>query len=236
MARNRSSQDQFIWVCVTAITNFITLPFLFRKEVLLKRHLVYETVLTAFTLLVSFNYHLCDSLDQPDLGPSSTFLHGMYLGKGKWHVLDNIGAIMCFVILLVHFTNYKNVVYSQINKYAMFWVVLGCQTRYPWDLRYTVYPILLQAGILVFKYVVVDRGVFPTFNVYHVKRSIFWQSIAFCCFFVGLDEDNDPYRMFHGLWHTFTGIASIHHWQAIHSHRENISTEVKHMKSEKLCV
>ena len=115
---SRQASEQIIWVIITAVTNFIFIPCLFHRDVLLKRHLVFETVLSAFTLLSSFMYHLCDSMDWPDSGTNSSFWPGVWLGKGNWHVLDNIGAILCFIVLLIHLTNYKDIVYAQLNKYG----------------------------------------------------------------------------------------------------------------------
>ena len=34
-------------------------------------------------------------------------------------------------------------------------------------------------------------------------------------FVLGLDDANDPYRMFHGLWHIFVGGASYYLWQTV---------------------
>jgi hypothetical protein len=217
----RSNFDKFIWVMVTAVTNFIFVPWVFHRDVLLKRHLIFETVVTAFTLSVSFLYHFCDSMDYRDLGRSSLFSNGVWLGESQWHRLDNVGAIMCFIILLIHFTNYKNIAYTQVNKFVALFLVLVCQQKSPWDLRFTVYPILCQVAILIFKFAYVDGFHIPKLNPYMFKRSIFWQSCAFFFFYLGLSERTDPYRMYHGLWHTFSGIATIYHWRVVVSHRED---------------
>lgn len=34
------------------------------------------------------------------------------------------------------------------------------------------------------------------------------QAIAFFFFVIGLDESKDPFRLIHGLWHTFAGWSS----------------------------
>jgi len=75
---------------------------------------------------------------------------------------------------LIYFslTNYKNVVHAQINKFVMLFVVMIYQEKKPWDVRFTVYPILLQVLILVVKYVVVDRLKLPEIDPYCAKRSM----------------------------------------------------------------
>ena len=218
----RSAKEKMIWVFVTAVTNIIFIPRIFHRDVLLKRHLVFETVLTAFTILSSFIYHFCDSMAFLDVGPKlSTLTNGMFLGEGLWHILDNITSILCIIVLLIHFTNYQNEVYAQLNKFVALWVVLLCQFKSPWDLKFTVVPIVIQIVILILKYIFVDGLTIPAMNRFMLKRSVLFQSIGFMFFYLGLDKDKDPYRLYHGLWHTFTGIATYYHWQVIESHRED---------------
>jgi len=221
----RPQYEKYIWVLVSAVTNLTFVPCVFHQDVILKRHLIFETILTVFTLSTSFIYHFCDSMDYKDRGPNSSFSQGVWLGEGVWHRLDNVGSILCFIVLLIHFTNYKNNVYAQINKFVAVWIVILCQEKAPWNLKFTIYPILFQVLILVFKSVVV--GKLPTVNPYFLKRALFWQSVGFFFFYLGLDERRDPYRLFHGCWHTFTGIATIYHWQIIVSHREDPTNEKK---------
>ena len=232
--KERSASEKLIWISVTAITNIIFVPLVFRREVLLKRHLSFEAILTLFTLMSSFFYHFCDSMDYEDLGPWSTLTNGFFLGKGMWHRLDNIGAILCFIVLLIHFTNYKNNVYAQINKFVALWIVILAQNKHPFDLRYTVYPIVFQVLILIVKFSFVDGFQLPTIHVYYAKRSIAWQTAAFFFFALGLNEEEDPYRLYHGLWHTFSGIASVYHWQVIVSHREKLGKGLPFFKSNTL--
>ena len=54
----------------------------------------------------------------------------------------------------------------------MLFLVMICQEKKPWDVRFTVYPILLQVVILVVKYVVVDRLKLPEIDPYCAKRSM----------------------------------------------------------------
>ena len=144
-----------------------------------------------------------------DVGPKlSTLTNGMFLGEGLWHILDNITSILCIIVLLIHFTNYQNEVYAQLNKFVALWVVLLCQFKSPWDLKFTVVPIVIQIVILILKYIFVDGLTLPAMNRFMLKRSVLFQSIGFMFFYLGLDKDKDPYRLYHGLWHTFTGIAT----------------------------
>ena len=60
-----------------------------------------------------------------------------------------------------------------------------------------------------------DGGKFPACNRKYLKIAAVWHSIGFVCFVKGLDEHTDPYRMFHGGWDVFTGIAGYYDWQLI---------------------
>jgi hypothetical protein len=209
----RSPSEKLGWVMVTAATNLLAVPFLFQRSVLLKRHLAFEAVLSVFTIVTSFMYHLCDSLQ---LYGS----RGLGLGEGAWHRLDNIGSILCFVVLLIHFTDYADELHARINKFAMLWLVVLAQEYAPWDLRFTVGPIALQAVIFVLKRVVVDGGALPPIDPYMAKRAAALQGVAFVFFYFGLDEHADPMRICHGLWHTFSAVASQYHWRVVYSARE----------------
>jgi hypothetical protein len=43
--------------------------------------------------------------------------------------------------------------------------------------------------------------------------------IAAVPFFVaGLDDDNDPYRLYHGCWHLFGGLSAFYLWRVVKNH------------------
>ena len=213
MRPHRTASEKLGWVLVTAVTNLLAVPFLFRRSVLLKRHLAFEVCLSAFTIATSFMYHLCDSLQ---LYGS----RGLWLGEGAWHRLDNVGSILCFVVLLIHFTDYADELHAQINKFVMLWLVLLAQEYAPWDLRFTVGPIALQVVIFAVKRIIVDGGTLPPLDPHMAKRAAALQGAAFVFFYFGLDEHSDPMRICHGLWHTFSAVASQYHWRVIYSARE----------------
>jgi hypothetical protein len=225
----RATLERIVWVFITSITNFLALPFLLRRHVLVKDHLVFESVLTVFTVGSSFCYHFCDSMDYVDRSHVSGGMNGLFLGKGKWHKLDNIGANLCFIVLLVHLTNYKKAAHAELNKFIGLWFILYCQEKNAWSLFYTIGPILLQCAILVVHWTIIDEV--PKIDMHCLKRSVMWQTLAFVCFYKGLDEQHDAYRLFHGFWHCFSGLASVYHWQLIHSNRET-GKAVKSMKFE----
>ena len=200
------------WVLTAWGTNLGPVPWIFTRDVLLKPHLVFEVCLAVFTLGTSMMYHLCDSWQIYGS-------RGIWLGEGAWHRFDNIGAIMCFVVLLVHLCDYDRREVAECNKFVMLWITIAVQERAPWKAWAMIGPIAVQAIIFLCKRLLYD-GCMPKWNRYHMRRSLAWQGVAFVFFFYALDERKDPLRLYHGLWHLFSGIASVHHWQLITSKRE----------------
>ena len=167
-------------------------------------------------------YHLCDGLQDCDdygqfgggCGPE-VVLFG--LSEGKWHRLDNIGSIMYFVTVLVYFTDWPTEDMVNINRFTMLWIIVVLQELDPWDLKNTLVPILLQVAVLAIKRIH-DLWVLEApfrLVLYHAKRAALYQGIAIVFFVMALDEHGDPYRMCHGLWHTFCAIAASHHWKLV---------------------
>ena len=56
------SQEQFLMILITAISNFAALPAMY---LIYRRRLVFPFFAAWFTTLTSFMYHLCDSVNHP---------------------------------------------------------------------------------------------------------------------------------------------------------------------------
>jgi hypothetical protein len=98
---------------------------------------------------------------------------------------------------------------------------------------YTVVPIGLQVIVLMVNWAVYDKER-AEINYECLKRTILWLLLAVLCFIKGLDEHNDPYRLFHGLWHTFCGLGTVHAWQIIQVHnREDVANEMYHLTKKR---
>ncbi len=55
----------------------------------------------------------------------------------------------------------------------------------------------------------------PRYNHAYTVRGSLAMAVAICFFARGLDDSTDPYRLFHGLWHTFCGISAYFFWMAL---------------------
>ena len=103
----RSSGDMFIWVMVSAMTNITGIPVAYLNY---KKGRIFESVIIMFTVITSFMYHLCESLGYKGAD-------GIWLSEGQWHRQDNVGAIMCFIILWIYLCDFKDEKHAELCKY-----------------------------------------------------------------------------------------------------------------------
>lgn len=200
----RTAFEKCIWVVVSVLTNLGGVP---ATWLLLRRGQIFEGLVGVFTISTSMMYHLCDSLELYGR-------EGLWLGEGAWHRLDNVGSIMCFVVLANYFMDWDDRRKHDTFNCVMLYVVFLLQEKSPWDIRYTIAPIVFSVVFTAVKRVAFNGG-FPRMNWSRLQRGMALQCLAFVFFGFGLNEKQDPYRVFHGLWHTVCGIASWHNWQAI---------------------
>lgn len=161
-------------------------------------------------------YHLCDSIQQR-----------VIMSAGMWHRLDNIGSILAFCCWFIHLAGFQTQRIEDRIKYFFAAVVLFCQEYAPWDIRFTVGPILMAFSCFFIRLVFFRHLMAPTILI---KRKLTTGSIllvlAILCFIRGLNEVTDPYRIFHGGWHFFGGAASFYLWQfRVSGHKKPLKPE-----------
>lgn len=200
--------EKILMLIITGITNFACIPALY--VVYIKR-MYFVLCVGIFTMITSFMYHSMESIE----------LQHFYITTSNWHKLDNIGAIMCFIMLMVYFMDNLQIteegeVHSTpfcdadliLNMFGLFLTML-MQANHPWKLENTIVPILLYIGLLLYKVFFIRM---PRFNGYYATRGIILMAFAVVCFVKGLDDANDYLRIWHGLWHMSTGISSFFLW------------------------
>ena len=106
----------------------------------------FEAFVAYFTTLTSFMYHLCDSVQQ-----------SVWMTAGKWHRLDNIGAITAFACWFIYLCRFKERRMQQRIYFFFFAVVLVAQEKSPWDERYTYAPIGAACALLLVRFVFFHR-------------------------------------------------------------------------------
>ena len=98
-------------------------------------------------------YHCCDSI-QGDL----------FMSELQWHRLDNIGALMCFSILFTFLMDNRNRDLDQkINLFELF-VHLILQEKDPWNVNYTIFPIIFSGLKPLIKMVIFKK--FAFYNIF----------------------------------------------------------------------
>jgi len=191
--------EQFLMLIVTGITNFATIPTIIH---IYRRKMYFESSISLLTLCSSFLYHSMDSVDVINL----------FLTDLQWHRIDNIGSIQFFIMLMVYLMDNQNPdIDLQMNFVGLF-VALICQEKSPWDIEYTLFPIL--SYLLMAFLVCLFRKRKPKYNRKMVLTGLGFFCLAFIGFFKGLDEFTDYLRIYHGMWHMAIGIGSFFIWQS----------------------
>lgn len=140
-------------------------------------------------------YHVCDSIDRP-----------LWLTEGQWHRLDNIGSIMSFVVWSIHLMDLQSPLKERYVQYFFFGMVLVFQEKNPWDEWNSVTPVASSFLLLLATFAIRRR--MPSYNYQQFRRGLLLMALAVMCFVRGLNDDTDPFRVYHGCWHGFVGAAA----------------------------
>lgn len=170
---------------------------------LIRRRWMFEAAVTMFSIICSFMYHTCQSFDTR-----------VFLTELQWHRLDNIGALTSFGIFWTYLACIKDPVVDAYVKYACVFVALLAQEKDPWNEMYTFVPILMFSMIPVVAHVFVHKRR-PAYDRNNVVMGFGLLAAALPFFVAGLDDENDPFRIFHGMWHLIGGASSFFLWRVV---------------------
>lgn len=196
----RKGESSFLLFLTTVMSHLTMLPTL---HFLYKRHYIFELCAVGFCLLTSFMYHTAESFN-------TTF----FLSEMEWHRLDNIGIISMLGVWNVYACCLQNPVAEMVAKCCCVIITLIFQQKHPWDVRFTVAPLLLFSFFPVTHYCLLERRL-PVLNMRNFATCIAMAALGVTFFVLGLDDASDPYRIFHGLWHFFGGLASFFSWSMV---------------------
>eukprot|EP01127_Copromyxa_protea_P000679 TRINITY_DN10583_c0_g1_i1.p1 TRINITY_DN10583_c0_g1~~TRINITY_DN10583_c0_g1_i1.p1 ORF type:complete len:208 (-),score=13.48 TRINITY_DN10583_c0_g1_i1:33-623(-) len=154
-------------------------------------------VIFVMTFITSLMYHFAETLDR----------RAKFFGMtpGNWHRIDNICAILTFQVLAV---DYARIKYSNVRegvRWALLMICLWCQEKGPWDVVYTIIPIVFSFIVMLFNWFFVLKTIPPVGPRFWMGTS--FGLVALFFFYQGLDDDNDWIRLNHGLWHFFAGCS-----------------------------
>ena len=212
--------ERVLMAITTSLSNISTIPGLFLMKY---QGRIFSYYFSIFGIIVSFMYHLCESLDII-----------IFIPQLKWHELDNIAAIYCLNNLMLSFTKLGlNIEEIEKTNYLSTIFILIIQKRGPWDLTNTLIPIIL-CGIYVI-YHIIKYGFPDYYNRTQLIKGIIFFGIGLVMFIRGLDDLNDYIRIYHTLWHLFIGIASYYLWQVQYKDYVSYSQLYKYLLKEFGC-
>lgn len=110
-----------------------------------------------------------------------------------------------------------NPMHQRYLQYIFLALVLVFQEKNPWDEKNSYVPILLCFSVMLLSFAI--RREIPPYDYVQLRRGIFFLGCGVCCFIRGLDDDNDPFRFFHGCWHAFIGAAAYFNFKVLPSPR-----------------
>mgnify|MGYP003387314166 CR=1 FL=1 len=170
---------------------------------LIKRGWMYEVSIACFSLVTSLMYHSCE-----------TFQTSFFLSELQWHRLDNIAAIAVFGTFFVYLCHFDNVYAETFTKHIVFFVTMVLQEKSPWDVNFTIAPIVVCGTLPIIVHTMTHQRL-PQYDwkAFTLGFGILGAALPF--FAMGLDENNDPWRAFHGMWHLLVGVANIYLWRIV---------------------
>lgn len=189
--------DELATFVVVVIAHLSGLP---ATIILIRRRWVVEAIVAMFTLSVSFMYHACQAL------------HGsFFLTELQWHRLDNIAALSVFGILFTYLADFQDPIVAEYVKFSTFILSMFAQEKSPWEEVYTIVPFVTWLTIPFINHIFFLRRL-PRYDWKNFILGMGSLAVAVPFFIVGLDDENDPFRMYHGLWHVFAGAALAFLW------------------------
>lgn len=140
---------------------------------------------------------------------SSIFLCVKYrlnMTPGNWHRLDNIFGILSLDALMLHLASFTNPKTKELLTWLLLCITLWFQERSPWAVSHTLIPILITC-VISLSYAFFIRSSRPRYNGNAAIGAVLL-GIGFIFFALGLDDEHDWLRLYHGLWHSFAGLSA----------------------------
>ncbi|EKF39376.1 hypothetical protein MOQ_000398 [Trypanosoma cruzi marinkellei] len=194
-------RDEPAWA-LFATTVVSHLPMIPTAFLFYKRRYVYEACLAAFGLTSSLLYHTCQSFDVE-----------IFLDELGWHRLDNIAVLAGVGMWFVFVCTFKDPVVERSVKYFTLLASIIIEEKDPWNVAYTVVPISLFACIPVVVFLYTRQ--LPIIEYRYFIIATIFMGLAVPFFIAGLNDTEDPCRIYHGMWHLFGGISSYFMWRMV---------------------
>eukprot|EP01128_Nolandella_sp_AFSM9_P012856 TRINITY_DN9696_c0_g1_i1.p1 TRINITY_DN9696_c0_g1~~TRINITY_DN9696_c0_g1_i1.p1 ORF type:complete len:209 (+),score=25.68 TRINITY_DN9696_c0_g1_i1:42-668(+) len=186
-------EDRLLATFTTVLTNLSLVPVIFSS---FRQKKYVHSVIFVFTFFTSLFYHMSEVI-------VSTHVLGMT--GGQWHRIDTVCSILNFQLISLYFADFKDKNIEGAIRWGLLLFALICQEKSPWEVIYTIIPIVAAVLVMVIKLSLERRA--PVVNTRRITWAGLFGVIALYFFAVGLDDKNDWLRLNHGMWHTFAGLS-----------------------------
>jgi len=228
MMLGKTEQEYLAQIVLIVITNCAVLPSVF---VCWKRKLYFEMIVGLGTGITSIFYHVGEVLEEWNVPHSHKWTDCTGMTPGNWHRLDNIFAVMTLNSLFFYLADFQSDKRKEFVRWATLFWTLWCQERGPWNVMYTVVPIVTAIVVTLFVKVVIERHR-PRYN-HHALAGSALLIAGFVFFSLGLDDKKDWLRMRHSLWHCFAGLATYFFAHCVDTTHTSTSSPSKTRKKKK---
>uniref|UniRef100_A0A7S3F9H8 Uncharacterized protein n=1 Tax=Haptolina ericina TaxID=156174 RepID=A0A7S3F9H8_9EUKA len=176
-----------------------------------RRH--FELYIGVFQLATGFLYNFCNALNM-----------NVFLSELQWHALNNILTTTYFLLLLIHLQANTNPTVDIVLRYAAFTAVWIAQIKDEyWNPWYTALVVAVFCMMPVCKFCGAMR--LPPYEPEKLLKGAVAGVASAVCFVVGLDDQVDPFRLFHGLSQALVGLALYYLWQLVPLHESEKKIE-----------
>jgi predicted membrane channel-forming protein YqfA (hemolysin III family) len=125
--------------------------------------------------------------------------------------LDNIFAVSSIGLYFLYITGN---IHNNTLLYISFMIAILAQEKDPWNINYTIGPIIIIALLGICANIYYGIGI-PKFRRDYVLKGNLFLIIGSYFFVKGLDEHTDYLRLYHGIWHVFLGISSYYNMNSV---------------------
>lgn len=168
-----STHEMLAMVMITGLTNLWGVPGVILA---FKHGWYFNAFIGFFTVLTSFMYHFLQSIQ----------VNEFLFDEGHWHRLDNIGAIVSLITVIVVLMNNQSQLTDEKLNFLGLFITIILQEGFPWDLTFTLLPISLFLIILIYQ--TLRKANPPLKNKQAIKYGNWQIVLAAACFILGLGK------------------------------------------------
>jgi len=183
--------EQLAQLMITGVSNCFMLPAAFKAW---SSGLYFDAIVGAFAISTSTVYHTLETLN-------TTFLGGDSL---RFHQADNVFSVALFCFFAIQFAQIESPAVTDGLKLVILGISVCVQCIAPWNPWYSFVPIMtVCCGVI--SYLLIQRKL-PEICKRNFRIAAVTFTFSISSFIVGLHDDYDYLRIFHGLWHFFVSI------------------------------